>query len=238
MVRHDVAGAVRAAIETRGSLYAWAAAQHPKDVFQGRGETFGVTLGPCRAVVRHARRGGAMAPLLGDRYFGTPRFLREIAASERLGRAGVATPAVLAGIVHRAGLGHRADVATQRVDGRDLAAIFFGDQPPAGEPRALVLRAAGSCVRHLHDAGFVHPDLQLRNVLIAPEPGAAPSVYRPAAWLLDVDTVEAIAPTDAAARHGNLARFDRSWAKWNAQHGVRLTPDDRVEFRQGYESKG
>jgi len=223
-----VAVAVRAALEGRGTLFAWAAAQPSREVFQGRGETYGVTLGSVRAVVRHARRGGLLGPLLGDRFAGRPRFLREIGVAEALRSAGIPTPPLLAGVAYLGTLWHRADVATERVDGRDLAAILFGDDAPQGAARAELLRAVGGLVRRLHEAGFVHPDLQLRNVLVATGPGGATP------WLLDVDTCRRVAPGDPGPREANLARFERSWDKWNRLRGPRLTSADRATFEAGY----
>ena len=224
VARREVADAVRAALAAGGSLYAWAAAQPGREAFTGRGEAYGVTLGGERAVVRHARRGGLLGPLLGDRYLGTPRLFRELAWSRRLAEAGIATPVFLAGAWRRSGLVHRADVATARVEGNDLGGLFFGADPPAPARRAEVLRAVGRLVRRLHAAGFVHPDLQLRNVLVGGEP--------PRAWLLDVESCRAAA--GAAPRARNLRRFYRSWEKWNRVRGPRLTPDDRAAFEAGY----
>ena len=222
--RRDVASAVKSALETYGSLYRWAAAQPAHDVFTGRGAAFGVTLGPRRAVVRHARRGGLIAPLLRDLFAGEPRFRHEIGMAGRLAADGVDTPAVLAGVAYPAGPMHRADVATERVEGTDLAALIFGTGPPESAERDDVLRAVGRLVRRLHVAGYVHPDLQLRNVLVTPPPRRA--------VLLDVDTCRDA--TDAATRRDNLARFYRSWDKWNRLHGPRLTDRDRLAFEEGY----
>jgi len=224
VARRDVADAVRAALATYPSLYAWAAAQPGRTAFTGRGEAYGVTLGGVGAVVRHARRGGFLGPLLGDRYLGIPRFHRELAWSRRLADAGIPTPAFLAGVWRRSGGVHRADVATARIPGSDLAALVFGDAPPTGDAREGILRAVGRLVRRLHAAGFVHPDLQLRNVLVTGAP--------PEAWLLDVDSCRAAA--GAGDRRRNLRRFYRSWEKWNRLRGPRLTREDRAAFESGY----
>lgn len=224
VVRRDVASAVRAALEQRGSLYDWAARQPAREAFAGRGAAYGVALGGVAAVVRHARRGGLLGPLLGDRYAGAPRYLTELAWSRRLAGAGIPTPPFLAGITYPAGLTHRADVATGRITGRDLAGLFFGDVPPGPDARDATWRAVGRLVRSLHDAGWVHPDLQLRNVLVGGTP--------PQAWLLDVESCRDAA--GATARHRNLERFYRSWAKWNRLHGPRLGDRDRAAFAGGY----
>ncbi len=226
--RHDVAVAVRAALGAAPTLYDWALAQPGRDVFHGRGEAFGVTLGPVRAVVRHARRGGFMRFVSRDRFYGRHvRFLREIRIARKLHAAGIPTPAVLAGVAYRAGLAYTADIATERLDGIDLAATMFGAAPPAGEARATIFAAVGKVVRKLHLAGFVHPDLQLRNVLVLKD-GVA---------LLDVDTCRERSARDTVAQRRNLRRFLRSWDKWNAREGARLTGDDRHAFLAAYDPK-
>ena len=233
LAHQSVAAAVHAALSGSPTLYAWARNQPDRAVFHGRGEAYGVRLGERRVVVRHARRGGALAGLLGDRFIGAPRFLAELDVAARLAGAGVATPRVLVGVVYPTFLVHRADVATERVSGIDLFTLFFGEAPPEGSDRSRILRAVGALVRRLHEAGFVHPDLQLRNVLVESNPSVGPSV-RPSAWLLDVDTCRAIAPRDGERRRANLARFERSWDKWNALKGRRLTDQDRGDFMSGY----
>jgi len=227
--RRDVAAAVRAALAAAGTLHRWAAAQPGRTTYVGRGETYGVALGGRSAVVRHARHGGLLAPLLGDRFWGRPRFEREAALSLRLADGGVRTPAVLAGVKYAAGLGHRADVATEQVAGADLVELFFGEQPLAGPARIGAIHALGRLVRRLHDLGWVHPDLQLRNIVVADPAGTAPS-----AWLLDVDTCRPMRADADAERARNLARFYRSWAKWNAIRGERLTDADRAQFSLAY----
>jgi hypothetical protein len=227
--RRDVAGAVRQALAESGTLYRWAAARPDRRVFVGRGEAYGVTLGGAGAVVRHARHGGLLAPLLGDVFIGEPRFYREATLSRRLAEGGVRTPVVLAGVRYRAGPGHRADIATAAVDGVDLVELFYGDAPPAGDPRAAALGAVGRLVRRLHDLGFVHPDLQLRNLLVT-----GPAGGEREAWLLDVDTCREMSGESDAERARNLERFYRSWAKWNGLRGPRLTGADRAAFSAAY----
>lgn len=230
--RGDVAPVVRDALAVTGSLYAWARRRPDVEVFHGRGETYAVRLGAAEAVVRHARRGGVPALFSEDWFTGTPRFLHELDLSRRLAEAGVSTPAVVAGVAYRAGIGYRADVATIRIHGVDLAALCFGAAPPAGTTRAATFQAVGRAVRRLHDAGFVHPDLQVRNILVRNAEGAAPE-----AWILDVDTCRPSDPRDDAARHRNLARFYRSWDKWNRRQGFRLTADDRAALELAYQER-
>ena len=229
MARPDVATAVRGALAATGSLHRWAARQPGHRTFEGRGEVYGVALGPVRAAVRHARHGGVLAPLLGDRFLGQPRFHREAALARLLADGGLRTPAVLAGVRYGAWPFHRADIATELIEGADLVSLFYGDRPPEGGARVAVLEAVGHLVRRLHDLGYVHPDLQLRNVVVTGS--RTPS---PVAWLIDLDTCRPMRGDAEAERARNLARFDRSWAKWNHKRGSRLTDRDRAVFSAAY----
>ena len=223
---------MRRALAGGRTLYQWAAAQPGRTAFVGRGEAYGVTLGGTPAVVRHARHGGFLAPLLTDWFAGRPRFYREVALWGRLAGDGIRTPDVVAGVRYRAGPGHRADVATEQVAGADLVEVFFGERPPAGPQRAAALEALGRLVRRLHDLGFVHPDLQLRNLLLTGAAGVAPQ-----AWLLDVDTCRPMRGERDTERARNLARFYRSWDKWNGMRGAQLTDVDRALFSVAYLSE-
>jgi 3-deoxy-D-manno-octulosonic acid kinase len=170
--------------------------------------------------VRHYQRGGAIARLLGDRYvrLGKTRPLLELHASERARARGVRTPRVTAIAILNRGLFYRADIATENVaDSSDLAEITFGRAPSAARvdvaqvPAAAVVEAwfaAGTLVRDAARAGVVHPDLNLKNILIA---GRSP----PRAWLIDLDGCR-IRDTDSSGRDLDrmLSRFDRSRRKF------------------------
>jgi hypothetical protein len=100
----SVMGVVRDAIGEAGTLYAWAARSGSRS-FVGRGAVFAVATPAREWVVRHYRRGGAVARVLGDRYvrISEPRALRELRASVLARSRGVATPEVVAAVVYPAG---------------------------------------------------------------------------------------------------------------------------------------
>lgn len=194
--------------------------------------------------MRHYHRGGAIAGLLGDRYLrlGPPRPLRELRVGRALEERGVPTPGHIGAAVYRSGIWYRGDLVTRYVPAsRDLAAVLFPGRTlkngvegvrPDGAGRGVdaeaAVRAAGRLVRRLHDAGVVHPDLNLKNVLIR---GAGEDVE---ALALDLDGARLVRRVGGRARRRMVKRFWRSARKWRAATGVELEPGLRAAFRAGY----
>lgn len=153
-------------------------------------------------LVRHCRRGGLLGGVLADLYLDGKRFLRELGVADALVRRGVPTPEPLAGIRREALPGlYRAEIVVREVpDARDLAAALRA-QP---ERKAELLAAAARLLRQCHDAGLLHPDLNARNILIAPD-GAA--------MILDLDRAELADELSLGDRLGMVARLYRSLHK-------------------------
>lgn len=139
----------------------------------GRGGTYRIRLDDGEAVVlRFYRRGGLVAHLVRDTYWGwPPRPFVELAATAEAHRRGVPVPEVLGARVDRLWNGsyrgalvtrHLADTATlwERLKGT-----------PDGEHRRRLFRGAGYAVRTLFEAGIYHPDLNLNNCLVREEDG-------------------------------------------------------------------
>jgi hypothetical protein len=206
VVHETLATAVREIID-RTTLYDYAAAILPLRSFAGRGPAYAITLGGIPVIIRHSRHGGLLAAVTGDRFWGATRAPRELAISERLRAAGVATPQVLGYVTYPAGPGlRRADVITREVpNGRTLATILREGVAP--DVRRILSDATRALVRTLSDAGSVHPDLNLANVLIAP---AGDGGLR--AYALDVDRVIFRASREDATR-ANLRRLRASAEK-------------------------
>ena len=110
--RRRVCGPAVGNILDEGSVYEWARAQTERREYTGRGPAYGVLLPECsvRVVVRRARHGGLLAPLLGELFLSPTRAPRELAMSMFLRRLGIATPAVV-------GSTYRVAPMLQRVDG-------------------------------------------------------------------------------------------------------------------------
>jgi 3-deoxy-D-manno-octulosonic acid kinase len=223
------------AVRESGSLHAHAAAQPDRTPLQGRATAHRIAAPGGAWVVRHYRRGGAVAGLLGDRYLrlGQPRPLLELLASGRARARGVRTPRVTAIAIRKHGPFYRADIATEYIaDSADLAEVTFGDArwaEPTRPGRDSVVQAwsaAGALVRDAARAGVVHADLNLKNILIA---GRSSS---PRAWLIDLDGCR-IRDTDSTGRDLDrvLSRFDRSRRKFESSTGRRVQEAALTAFR-------
>ncbi|MGH7565125.1 MAG: lipopolysaccharide kinase InaA family protein [Gemmatimonadota bacterium] len=204
----EVSAAVRVALRSALSLSAWARENGERSASPaGRGTLHVAPLGDRQAAVRHALRGGWMRPL-GDRYFDRrPRPFVELAVSDRLRAAGVATPEVLAALVMPARFGYRSDLATEWLEpGHGLFALLTPNVYPVDVRRAG-LAAAGHEVGRAHAVGLDHPDLNVGNLFLQPTAEGSWT-----ASLLDLDRATIGNAFEGAARR-NLERFVRSMEK-------------------------
>ena len=216
-VRSDVAGEVLAT--AGGDPRAIADAGEAR--YEGRGRPALVVLARgTRAVVRRYLHGGLLRAVTGRYFVGRSRPLRELRATERARRAGVRVPEVLAAWHGpRAGLFHEGWILTREVAGaRDLAEVLR-----AGERVPGAFRDLGREVRRMHEAGVLHGDLHVKNVLLAKD----------GVTILDFDRATVGAALSPAAREDNLLRFDRSVEKLG-RRGVGVPRTDRLRFFAAY----
>lgn len=193
-----------------GSLFEAAARDLAARRMIGRGVAYAIELpvSRTRAVVRHNRHGGLLAPLTRDLFLPPTRAPLELETSLRLAAAGVRTPPVLMYSVRPAALAfRRADLVTREiVGGRDLSAYMMPDVAPTAREEAW--RAVRSLVHALDAVGARHHDLNVKNILLAHgESGME-------AWVLDVDRVVFGEAGSPEVHLGNQARLLRSARKW------------------------
>lgn len=193
-----------------GTLYEYAGSHPDRRRMKGRGDVFAAPL-PGQdesVVVRHAFRGGAPARVTQDLFFPPTRGLRELLVSQRLRTAGVNTPEVVAYVTYPAGaILRRFDIATREIpNGADLFAWLAATDDVGA--RDVVLNAAAGAVASLVAAGAHHPDLNIRNVLVAPGPDGGL-----VGWILDVDRVRFHVAGSPTVRDANVTRLRRSLRK-------------------------
>ncbi len=193
----------------------------------GRGPIVRFTLAGHPAVGKRCLRGGLLAPLLGGLYLGEGRALHQVEAAARLQEAGVPTPDVLAAGSRRVACLFRA----QAVVTRELAGaqnLFELAPMCASQPRRRqILLMCADLVRAMHQAGFLHADLNVTNLVLERGPGCE------TLHVLDLDRGRFVGDLSMADRFRSLARLLRSYEKWIADR-VRLTQREEVLFLMRY----
>lgn len=169
----------------------------------GRSSALFLETGFGPAVLRHYLRGGWAAHLSRDRYVYTglerSRPIAEFHMLARLYKMGLPVPRPLAAQCLREGLFYSGDLMTRRL----LDVIPLADLPDILHNDPAMWIATGACIRHFHDHGLVHADLNARNILV----GSENSVY-----LIDFDRAQ-IRPGARNLFEANLKRLQRSLRK-------------------------
>jgi len=205
------------------------AARHPESRrFPGRGTVVSAPFaGLGTLLLRPCVHGGFWGRLARDLYPGPGRVLREIRASEKLTRLGIPTPKIQAAFFYPFGPLCRMEVATAFVaGGRDLNDLL-STRPLAGQ-RTRIFFAVRKLFEQLRRHGIRHPDLNARNLLLAPSASGGWT-----AWLLDVDAIRQGEPGNPAVDTANRNRLLRSLLKlarrgdlgWSEQEVPRLWRD-------------
>jgi hypothetical protein len=205
-----------------GTFYEYAEHHAEARSFAGRGIAYAVPLSTGeRVVVRRSRHGGLLGSIRGDKFVGATRAPRELELSLALRRLGVATPEIVAYATYPAGaLFRRADVVTREVpSSRDLAAAL-GTLSRSESKHSLII-ATGKLLASLSIAGARHPDLNIKNILIADnEYGGLQALA------LDVDRVWLDVPGKQAVLAANLRRLSRSAVKSRRIQGLPIEEAD------------
>lgn len=211
----------------------------PDGTLRGRGELFRVPLDPAgqeHALVRHYRRGGLAGCLLGDRYWGAERFFEEASITERARALDVPAPVVLAVRAERVFCGwYRGDLATLQISGsRDLASYLKTWRETGTVPgerlRNTLVRRLGETIRRMHDAGIVHADLNVKNLLLRVDPEGGEEIQ---AFVVDLDKARLLPSVPACLRAENILRLYRSLEKQGFVGSV-VERRDRIGFLRAY----
>lgn len=201
--------------------------------YQGRGRPFGLDVaGVGRVFVRPYLHGGVLGAITRDRHAGDGRFEAEVAAHVAAAAAGVPVCEAL-GFVSRSagGVFRRGWLLLRELPGaRDLLDVLRS--PLAAARRRAVLRAAGRAIRALHDAGFDHPDLHMKNLLLDGAAGDA-NGDTPTVRVLDLDRTTRVERLSRERRLAGLFRFDRYAAKQVAA-GAPISRADRIRVFFAY----
>ena len=171
----------------------------------GRGGVAVIDTPAGECVLRHYRRGGMVAALMGDRYLWTgadrTRAFAEFRLLGEIARLGLPGPKVVATRYRRRGLYYTADLITRRIaDAWTLAEWLV-----AGHLNVALADKVGELIAQFHRAGIWHADLNVHNILLTAEQ----------LYLIDFDHGELRQPAKAW-RLSNLQRLRRSLVKLGA----------------------
>ncbi|MHC5035897.1 MAG: lipopolysaccharide kinase InaA family protein [Planctomycetota bacterium] len=235
IVRKDFASA----FETLGMVDPGFRPSEEAKRYRGRGGVFAVEIPGhpgARAVIRYYRHGGLSGVLFGGWFFGVSRAFRELVMAHDAFAKGVPTPRPLAAVTFRRfGLFYRAFLVSEESRGtQDLAVLTetVRSDPKGSRKQREAASAAARVVRTMHDAGFYHADLNLKNILVSfdGEKGSA--------QILDWDLSRSMGrPLTRRERMSNLMRLDRSARKSTAL-GLSIPLKERLRFLKVYLAPG
>ena len=193
----------------------------------GRGPMVRLMLAGQPAIGKRALHGGLLGPLFGRLYLGQGRALDQLLSAVRLERAGIPTPAVLAvGSARAFGLFREQAIVTRQLEGARNLYELAGGAPPH-DRRRDILRLCADLLRQLHDAGFLHGDLNVSNLVMERGPSGE------TLHVVDLDRGRFRLVVTPRERLANLARLLRSYEKWIAG-SLRLSPREEICFLRCY----
>jgi Lipopolysaccharide kinase (Kdo/WaaP) family len=195
------------------TLYDWASKHPDARSLSGRNVAYAVPLpeSEVSVVVRHSNHGGLLSPITRD-VFRAPRAPEELRISWTLRHVGIPTPRVLGYALYPSLHGNlwRADVVTREVvKSTDLATVLQTEN--GAFPHALSIDATVTLIKQLSRTWAFHPDLNVKNILIAANEEGVPMAY-----VIDVDTLRF---AEKNAEWMNIERLVRSARKWLSKDG-------------------
>jgi hypothetical protein len=196
------------------TLYAWAEANPEARALQGRHIAYAVPLPDTdvTVVVRHSTHGGMLSPVTRD-LFRAPRAPDELRISWTLRHVGIPTPRVIGYALYPTMQGTlwRADVVTREVTGSNDLAHILSQPDHTVFDHTLAITATMTLLKQLARTWAHHPDLNVKNILIARD-----ETGDPIAFVLDVDTLRF---AEKNADWMNAQRLLRSARKWLQKDG-------------------
>ena len=150
-------------------------------------------------LVRRYRRGGLMCRFIEDAYVLANRPLREFMLHKHVEEHGLPAPPLLGVCWSRKGVLFRGAIATGEVpDAVDLDA-YLRVHPDDVD----MLKACGALIRQMHEMRIWHADLQVKNILVAPD----------GPRLIDFDNARLLSRISPNQCARNLFRLRRSFEK-------------------------
>jgi len=182
-----------------------------------------------RMVLRQYSHGGLLRAITGKLYFVGARSFRELALTEEIRSCGISTISSIGAIHHRILFPFYQAYFLSLEIPRAIDPIQYFQEMGARPTRENLslkrntIRSAGLLIRQFHQAGFLHGDLQLKNILIEGDQ----------LLLIDFDRSYRRPNLSIQEKMRNLLRLNRS-AEKRIQEGLPLTRTDRWRFFLAY----
>ncbi|MHC4820616.1 MAG: lipopolysaccharide kinase InaA family protein [Planctomycetota bacterium] len=220
--------------------------------FKGRGRPVSLSVpghDGVRVVIRRYLHGGLLRGLTGGLFPGARRFLRELRTLAVLHGRDAPVPEPFGLVVEEVAAGAvRGWILTREIAGvRDLREVLL-ETEPGDAHRRRALEESGRAVRLVHDAGLLHADLHVKNILV--RDGGGPAV------VVDLDGANLLADgLGRDQRASQIQRLDRSMVKMTVREDAvvsrterrrlvlaycgddRSTPEERERWTKKYRSQ-
>lgn len=235
VVRSELTGPVGKAFSP--PHLAWERIEQKRFTARGRAgvASFALGEGLPGMMARRYVHGGLFASIGRDLHFNPARALNELAVTEAAHAAGVRCPRPI-GVLARKAWGpfwRLAFLSEEVPQCEDLIhyCCRLGEYPPetAAIEKRGAIRETAAQVRKMHDAGILHGDLHLKNLLLQRRVAGTPLVY-----VIDFDMAQGMRgglPPELRLR--NLKRLARSVRKLTVANTL-LTAWDRLRFLREY----
>ncbi len=199
----------------------------PVEAGSGRGPIAHFRLAGRPVIGKRALHGGLLGPLLAGLYLGNRRALDQAKAAARLESAGVPTPEILAvGSAAVLGPARTHAIVSRELQGAINLFEVAGGMPTRRRRRDLLLECS-DLLRRMHDAGFLHADLNVSN-LVLERRGKTEVLH-----VVDLDRGRFRGVVSPRHRLRTLARLLRSYEKWIAAR-LRLSRREEILFLVRY----
>lgn len=176
-------------------------------------------------VLKHYYRGGAVASILKDRYFGfsviKSRAFREFRLLKKMHKLGLSVPIAVAAHVNKGVLSYRADLITEELKQAETLSDVLSNSVLGDEN----WQKTGRCIKRFHQHDVYHADLNARNILLTKNL----EIY-----LIDFDNSYIRTGSDSW-KMANLLRLKRSLLKFkNNTDGFNFNENNWSALLDGY----
>ncbi|MEM7261455.1 MAG: lipopolysaccharide kinase InaA family protein [Planctomycetota bacterium] len=183
-----------------------------------------------RVLWKHCRRGGLVEPILEDRHYNVTRFIEELRLTAAVARAGIPVAPIIGLAIEECGRvgAKQVDVLSTVIHGaRDVGDTLIEGTLSARKRHSLI-REMAQVLRRFHGAGFLHGDLNLKNIVWTPNEVDGIDVA-----LIDLDPGRKAQKVETQ-RHPNLLRLWRSYLKGERARKWELSTTELFRFAHTY----